>query len=203
MTGHPSNQTLEPLRADAIDSAVGRRLRLLREARRLPLAEVAQRLGKSVGYLSQVERGLSSLPIRDLVRIADLLEVDFLSLMSPIETDDEASPIRRAADTAPITFHQSGISKRPLAPSAPGDLRLFVMTLEPGSSTGTELYHHDGEEAGLVIQGAIRLTIGRATHDLGEGDAFRFASHVPHGFANAASSQSVVLWVNGRRSDIR
>ncbi|MBI0535672.1 cupin domain-containing protein [Roseomonas sp. KE2513] len=165
----------------------------------MPLTEVALSLGKSVGYLSQVERGLSSLPVRDLVRIAELLGVDFLSLVSPVEAGEGASPIRRAADTASVTFHPSGITKRPLAPAAPGELQLFLMTLEPGSSTGKDLYSHEGEEAGLVLEGSIRLTIATETHSLAQGDAFRFASSTPHGFANTAELRSVVLWVNSRR----
>lgn len=194
-----SDHLARPLHADAIDGTIGRRLRLLREARRMPLVEVALSLGRSVGYLSQVERGLSSLPIRDLVRIAELLGVDFLSLLSPAEVGEGASPVRRAADTAPVTFHPSGITKRPLAPAAPGELQLFVIALEPGSSTGTDLYSHEGEEAGLVLEGSILLTIATETHSLAQGDAFRFPSSTPHGFANAAEQRSVVLWVNSRR----
>lgn len=195
MARHPV-QPAEPRHADAIDGTIGRRLRLLRETRRMPLTAMALSLGKSVGYLSQVERGLSSLPVRDLVRIAELLEVDFLSLVSPVEVGEEPSPVRRAADTSPVVFHPSGITKRPLAPAAPGKLQLFLMTLEPGASTGTDLYSHAGEEAGLVLEGSIRLTIATETHSLAQGDAFRFPSTTPHGFANAAQQRSVVLWVN-------
>ncbi|MCR0983829.1 helix-turn-helix domain-containing protein [Roseomonas populi] len=188
----------EPVSTAAIDSTIGRRLRLLRETRRMPLAELALSLGRSVGYLSQVERGLSSLPIRELVRIAELLGVDFLSLVSPAGAGEGASHIRRAADATPVTFHPSGITKTSLVPSAAGELRLFTMTLEPGSSTGMDLYSHEGEEAGLVLEGSIDLVIQDATYSLAQGDSFRFASSTPHGFSNAAKGRSVVLWVNSR-----
>lgn len=164
----------------------------------MPLTELALRLGKSVGYLSQVERGLSSLPIRDLVRMAELLGVDFLALLSPAEAVEGLSPIRRGTDTKPIVFHPSGITKTPLAPSAPGELRLFIITLEPGSNTGPDLYSHEGEEAGLVLEGRIRLTIAENSYSLGQGDSFRFASRTPHGFTNLAAGTSVVLWANAR-----
>ncbi|WP_408941732.1 cupin domain-containing protein [Roseomonas xinghualingensis] len=188
----------QPL-TDAIDGEIGRRIRLLREARRLPMAEIAQRLGKSVGFVSQVERGLSSLAVRELVRIAEILEVDFLSLVCPAGPGDETSPVRRGVDTAPVPFHPSGVTKRPLAPANPGALQLYAMSLEPGAHTGSDLYHHEGEEAGVVTQGAIRLTVGTETYMLAEGDSFRFASSIPHGFANAAEGRSAVLWVNVKR----
>ena len=31
--------------------------------------------------------------------------------------------------------------------------------MEPGGSTGDELYTHDGEEAGLVLEGEMMLTV--------------------------------------------
>jgi quercetin dioxygenase-like cupin family protein len=74
------------------------------------------------------------------------------------------------------------------------------MGLELGASTGEQLYQHDGEESGVVMDGAIRLMVGTQDFVLQKGDSFRFASTIPHGFANAAEGQSTVLWVNATRS---
>ncbi|RZK82780.1 MAG: XRE family transcriptional regulator, partial [Methylobacterium sp.] len=46
--------------ADPVDRAVGQRLRALRQERRLSLEKVAASTGLSIGFISQVERGLSS-----------------------------------------------------------------------------------------------------------------------------------------------
>ncbi|MEM7239608.1 MAG: helix-turn-helix transcriptional regulator, partial [Pseudomonadota bacterium] len=53
---------------------VGADLRALRKARRLTLAELALRVGRSVGWLSQIERELREPTIADLRRLADALD---------------------------------------------------------------------------------------------------------------------------------
>ena len=49
---------------------LGQQIRDLRKARQMTLAELAERVNRSVGYLSQVERGASSLPIGVLQAIS-------------------------------------------------------------------------------------------------------------------------------------
>ena len=53
---------------------LGRDLRALRRTRGLTLSELALKVGRSVGYLSQVERGLSELGIDDLRTLATALD---------------------------------------------------------------------------------------------------------------------------------
>lgn len=55
-----------------------------------------------------------------------------------------------------------------------------MVTLEPGGSTGDEFYSHDGEEAGLVLDGALQLVVEDRTWTLQAGDSFRFASRLPY-----------------------
>ena len=69
--------------------------------------------------------------------------------------------------------------------------------MEPGGSTGDERYTHDGEEAGLVIEGKMKLTVDAESWTLKQGHSFRFASRRPHRFSNPAEdAKAVVLWVN-------
>jgi mannose-6-phosphate isomerase-like protein (cupin superfamily) len=53
-----------------------------------------------------------------------------------------------------------------------------------GAATGDEMLAHRGEEGGLVMRGRIELTIGGSTRVLGPGDAYYFASQLPHRFRN-------------------
>jgi uncharacterized cupin superfamily protein len=57
---------------------------------------------------------------------------------------------------------------------------------------------HEGEEAGIVLEGGLELVVDGRRHVLGEGDTFRFASGRPHRFANAGSRLAKILWVNYR-----
>jgi transcriptional regulator with XRE-family HTH domain len=78
--GRENGQAAPAMGDAAADLAVGRRLRALRHARGLSLKAVAARTGLSIGFLSQVERGLSSPSLRVLTQIADVLEVGLSNL---------------------------------------------------------------------------------------------------------------------------
>ena len=184
----------------AMDVAVGQRIRDLRRARAMSLEAVAARTELSIGFLSQIERGLSSPSLRVLATLADVLGVGIAGLFGAKENDAAAPDaiVTRERQRAELNLWRTGISKQLLSPAgSEGRLNLFLVHMEPGGSTGDELYTHDGEEAGLVIEGEMKLTVDAESWTLKQGDSFRFASRRPHRFSNPSSdSKAVVLWVN-------
>jgi transcriptional regulator with XRE-family HTH domain len=184
----------------AMDVAVGQRIRDLRRTRAMSLEAVAARTDLSIGFLSQIERGLSSPSLRVLATLADVLGVGIAGLFGARE-DAAAAPdaiVTRERQRAELNLWRTGISKQLLSPAgSEGRLNLFLVHMEPGGSTGDELYTHDGEEAGLVIEGEMKLTVDAESWTLKQGDSFRFASRRPHQFSNpSGDSKAVVLWVN-------
>ena len=184
----------------AMDVAVGQRIRDLRRTRAMSLEAVAARADLSIGFLSQIERGLSSPSLRVLATLADVLGVGIAGLFGTKE-DAAAAPdaiVTRERQRAKLNLWRTGISKQLLSPAgSEGRLNLFLVHMEPGGSTGDELYTHDGEEAGLVIEGEMKLTVDAESWTLKHGDSFRFASRRPHRFSNpSGDSKAVVLWVN-------
>jgi transcriptional regulator with XRE-family HTH domain len=184
----------------AMDVAVGQRIRDLRRTRAMSLEAVAARTELSIGFLSQIERGLSSPSLRVLATLADVLGVGIAGLFGAKENDAAApdSIVTRERQRAELNLWRTGISKQLLSPAgSEGRLNLFLVHMEPGGSTGDELYTHDGEEAGLVIEGEMKLTVDTESWTLKHGDSFRFASRRPHRFSNpSGDSKAVVLWVN-------
>ena len=184
----------------AMDVAVGQRIRELRRTRAMSLETVAARTDLSIGFISQIERGLSSPSLRVLATLADVLGVGIAGLFGAKESTGSApdAVVTRQRQRAKLNLWRTGISKQLLSPAgSEGRLNLFLVHMEPGGSTGDELYTHDGEEAGLVISGEMKLTVDAESWTLKQGDSFRFASRRPHRFSNPSDdSKAVVLWVN-------
>ena len=67
----------------SIDLTVGARIRALRHDRGLSLETVSARSGLSIGFVSQVERGLSSPSLKVLTAIGDVLGVGLAGLFGP------------------------------------------------------------------------------------------------------------------------
>jgi Uncharacterized conserved protein, contains double-stranded beta-helix domain len=198
------NGSMEPPRrsgrSDGTDLAVGGRVRQLRSARGASLKDVAGRAGMSVGLLSQIERGLSSASVRILARIAEALDVSIADVF-PVEPDgnDPLRVVASAKERQRVAFGDSGVTKELITPfqQIPA-LNIYIITLEPGGTSGGEPYAHSGEEAGYVIEGGIELIVDGRKHILAEGDSFRFSSRRLHQFRNAGDRTARALWVNYR-----
>ncbi len=192
----PAVRAAEP----AMDLAVGRRIRDLRRVNEFSLETVAARTDLSIGFISQIERGLSSPSLRVLATLADVLGVGIAALFGSTSNGNGAadSVVTRQLQRAELKLWRTGISKQLLSPAGTDNrLNLFLVHMEPGGSTGDELYTHDGEEAGLVLEGEMTLTVDAETWSLKTGDSFRFASRRPHRFSNPADdAKAIVLWVN-------
>lgn len=194
------NQTLpRPEDAQALDLAVGQRLRELRRAKGMSLGILAERSKMSIGFLSQVERGLSSPSLRVLATLADVLGIGLAALVEDGAKRSGADGfVTRESERPELKLWRTGVSKQLLSAAGPDSrLNLFMVMLEPGGSTGDAFYSHDGEEAGLVLEGTMLLVVEDREWTLQAGDSFRFASRLPHRFANPAPAERArVLWVN-------
>ncbi len=183
---------------DSVDREVGGRIRALRTAQGLSLENLATAAGLSIGFLSQIERGLSSPSLKVLAALADALGLSLGALFEPRSPAPPAEQIvLHESERARLQLWRSGIVKQLLTPGEAGaSLNVYLVILAPGADTGEEAYTHQGEEAGLVLEGAMRLTVEDRSWQLDAGDSFRFASDRPHRFANASEGETRVVWVN-------
>ncbi|MGY4314685.1 transcriptional regulator with XRE-family HTH domain [Bradyrhizobium sp. JR3.5] len=132
----PVKKPAEP----AMDLAVGRRIRDLRRTKQMSLEVVAARTDLSIGFISQIERGLSSPSLRVLATLADVLGVGIAALFGATPKDDGASGVvTREVQRAELKLWRTGISKQLLSPAgSESRLNLFLVHLEPGGNTGDE-----------------------------------------------------------------
>ncbi|MET4608393.1 transcriptional regulator with XRE-family HTH domain [Bradyrhizobium sp. JR4.1] len=174
---------------------IGGEIKSLRRARGITLDALSDAAGLSKGYLSQIERGVSSPSVKALHSISRALGVTISWFFPP--NRDEESDLReyvvRASSRRKLTF-VGGITDELLSPNLDRQLELLCCTFPPGSESGKEPYTHQGEEAGYVVSGKLDLWIGDRHVVLREGDSFAFASDLPHRYANTRDLPCVVIW---------
>lgn len=180
------------------DERLGLRIRHLRKARSLALKDVAEKSGFSISFLSQIERGKSSASVRVLVRIASALNVGMGNLFED-PSEPVESTVQRREGRRRISFRNTSVSKELVTPPKPDSaLDVYLVTIEPGGSTGGDPYAHPGAEAGVVLKGMLQLEVEAERFVLREGDGFSFDSRRPHQFSNPGASLTQVIWVNAR-----
>ena len=139
----PTSQT------EAQEAALGNDVRGLRKSRGLTLNELALKIGRSVGFISQVERGLSSPSIEDLRAIAAALDVPtswFFATEN--QNEDELGLIVRANSRRVLGTRETGIVEELLSPDLGGSFEMFRSEFQPGASMTNEVLRNT-EEARL------------------------------------------------------
>ena len=177
------------------EAAIGGQIRELRKIKGLTLNQVASDAGISVGYLSQIERNQSKLPIGVLRKLSDVLgvHINWFFQGNANSAPEERDLIVRKAHRRKLTFTGLGIVEELLSPNLSGPLELLVSTIEPGADSGD--YSHDGAEAGVVISGTLDLWVGGQFFRLEEGDSFAFSSSSVHRCGNPGKIATKVIWV--------
>lgn len=168
-------------------------LRALRKARGLTLAEIALKLGRSVGWASQIERGISIPSIDDLKAFAELFGVQ-LSLFFAHEAPNEIERgvVVRAGKRRSIGTTDSGLVEELLSPDLGGSFEMVRSVFAPGAASGKPTTRPT-EEAGYLVSGAFEVEIDGVWHRLEPGDSFRFAAK-PFRWKNPGMELAVVIW---------
>lgn len=174
--------------------ALGRDLRGLRKARGITLKELAIKIERSVGFISQIERGLSEPSMTDLRRIAKALDVptSWFFLLEDEDTLEQQFIVRAGARRA-LGTSEEGILEELLSPDLGGSFEMFRTVIEPGAQS-TELLKRDTEEAGFVASGEIDIWIDGQQFELKAGDSFRY-DHKSHRWHNPGDQQCIIIWV--------
>lgn len=174
--------------------ALGADVRALRKSRSYTLAELALNVGRSVGFISQVERGLSSPSIDDLRAIAGALDVPTSWFFAQDQQNDgERGLVVRAASRRTLGTHESGIVEELLSPDLGGSFEMFRSEFQPGASMDMPI-RRETEEAGYVVSGTLDIWIDGSHFKLEEGDSFRF-DHKPYCWKNEGDVPAIVIWV--------
>lgn len=172
---------------------IGDKVKRLRLKLGLTQEELAARTELSKGFISQLERNLTSPSIATLMDILEALGTDIASFFAPDEVNEKI--IFSPDDMFENEDETQGVKICWLVPNAQkNELEPILVTIEPGGSTLPD-DPHDGEEFGYVLAGNIILAIGNRRLKLKKGDSFCFKSIETHYIINPAKREARVLWV--------
>lgn len=183
-----------------VEAVVGQRIRQFRTEKGLSLRAVAALTGLSIGFLSQVERGLCSISLtslRDLAASLGRPMSDFFSHDAPDEAEEDQVhfTLTRAADTPRDSFIASQRTYQMLSDRAPGlVLEPMLVHIAPGGDV-EDVYGHRGEEFAFVLSGELLYTVESTTHRLQSGDSIHLRSNAPHRIHNDTAAVTTVVSV--------
>jgi transcriptional regulator with XRE-family HTH domain len=178
---------------------LGAQLRTARQGRGWTLEALSARSGLSTGFLSQVERGQSTLSIVSLSAICRALEIPIDRLFTSSRPLDEGVPrVTEAATQLRIQIGDSAVAYRYLSPQLPAAPIAELLVAEFPASARQEATAHEGEELGFVLEGTLKLWVEGEAYALAAGDSYRVASRETHEYQAGRSGARILMAVTQR-----
>jgi transcriptional regulator with XRE-family HTH domain len=172
---------------------LGELIRDLRKRKGYTLQQLAARVGRSVGFMSQIERGLSQPTVDDLNVIEQTLEVPASYFFSHAEARSCAW-VTRPSERRTLSYAR-GISDYLVSPDMTHRLCMLETVLNPGADTGERHLIDSSEQAGYVLQGQLTIIKNGEQRTLNPGDAFQIGSGTPCAYSNHGDVETRVLWI--------
>ncbi len=171
---------------------IGERIRSLRELSNLTQEELAERANLTKGFISQIERDLTSISLDSLIQILEAM-------------DENISDFFRDASQEKIVYlekdrvvlEKEKIERFELLVPGSTNRRLepVLLTLRKGQATQKER-PHEGEEFGFVLRGRVILRFGKEILKLKRGECFYLSAEKEHWLHNSGSKEAVILWIS-------
>ncbi|MET3291549.1 UNVERIFIED_CONTAM: transcriptional regulator with XRE-family HTH domain [Brevibacillus sp. OAP136] len=165
---------------------------MLRTQQNMTLKELSNLSGLSTSFLSQVERGNSSLAITSLQKIAEVLNVPITTFFEEQENEQYFVP---ESDRKQFQIAGSGSIYVRLGGEFTGRaLEPLHVTLLPRQKQNY-VFNHPGEEFYYVLAGELILTVDGTEYHLAKGDSIHFPSTLDHMLYNPTEEDTQVISV--------
>lgn len=183
--------------ATPIDPTLGSRLKERRKALGKTQQQVADEANLTVGFISQIERGISTPSLASLYNVAKALETTVDQFVSTAPSRQH-SVVSHSGQRQ--TYNVGGTSRyyefleRGFADAK---LNACLSHVPPGHAS--EMMSHEGEDFVYLVAGEMLYEVDGVEYRLGPGDTLHFDSRKPHRGTNIGSETALELWVGTMR----
>ena len=171
---------------------IGEKIKQLRIKMNLTQEELANRCELSKGFISQVERNLTSPSIATLIDILGALGDNLKDFFSDSDSEE-------------VVFHKDDIFIQEdntlnhvihwIIPNAQKNQMepILIKLLKNGRSLSHNAY--EGEVFGYITRGSVYLHLGQRKFKIKKGGSFYYKANTEHFLENASDFEAEVLWV--------
>lgn len=175
---------------------IATKINTLRKSKGMTLKDLSLTSGLSIGFLSQIENGGSSLAITSLKKIADALQVPITYFFETEENYNYHVPI-----DAQKTFRMEGstLEYTRLSGDFPdSQIEPLMVEIPPQSDLGQK-YTHLGEEFIYVLKGTLIVVLDRDEYHVKEGESIHYPSTIEHFWSNRSDEPVKVLSITTQK----
>lgn len=170
---------------------IGHKIKSLRIQKGLTLQELASRSELTKGFLSQLERNLTSPSIATL---EDILEALGSSLSEFFREEKEEQVVFQQKDF--FIDEKETYTVNWIVPNTQKNVMEPILLELPQNGISFAMNPHDGEEFGYVVEGCVLLVSGEKKYTVRKGETFYLGGKEQHYLKNERKTPAKVIWVS-------
>lgn len=181
------------------NACIGEKIKALRTSQNMTLKQLSEKTNLSTGFLSQMERGMSSIAIDTLENIAGVLGVSLASFFDEEPVKDISDPVVHSFALPAVQVGPQIIQHILSHDVSSFDFLPRIFTLLPLANTAEEnleMYTHNGEEFIYILEGIATIQVGSSQYTLYPGDSIQIHSNESHNWMNHTNKVVRLLTVN-------
>jgi len=159
---------------------IPKRIKDLREVLEISAMDMAKDINVSLDTYIKYENGAQDIPISVLYNIAGKLGIDVTALMTGEDPRMDSAAVCRKGKGVKIERYP-GYEFSSIAYNFKGrTMEPLLVTLDSSGPEAAKVTH-SGQEFNYVVEGKLKITVGKAEYYLSEGDSVYFDATLPHG----------------------
>lgn len=172
---------------------IGDKIKMLRIKSGLTQEELADRSELSKGFISQIERDLTSPSIATLV---DLLQCLGSNLKDFFNDAVDEKIVFSKEDVFIKENSELNNEIHWIVPDSQKNHMEPIVLVLAESGVSEKDYPHDGEEFGYVLSGSVYIHLGSKKYRTKKDESFYFKPNAVHYISNAGKTAAKLLWVS-------
>ncbi|MDD3231529.1 MAG: XRE family transcriptional regulator [Oscillospiraceae bacterium] len=168
------------------NAAIGAKVKELRIKKKFTLKQLSMACGLSIGFLSQFERGISSIALDSLEKLADVLEVPLAFLFEDGQMPKNQDPVVHGIELQPNAvsdkFYQCKLTKQNVNEAMLPQI-IILMPYADGKHA-PEIYSPEREKFIYVLEGVATLFLEDKQYVLYPGDSIQIHAYQQHNWEN-------------------
>jgi transcriptional regulator with XRE-family HTH domain/KaiC/GvpD/RAD55 family RecA-like ATPase len=180
-------------------SNLGDKIRTLRKKLGMTQKELADQVGLTPSFISQLEKSLISPSLDSLLKLSEKLNTQPIYFL----TDGESGPVQKMVikPTERQDIHLPELKgndlKLQLLVSDVFNRRMepYLLIMKEGTIIDGHFYTHKGDEFAYVVEGELEVEIQDEKQLLKQGDSLYIGSIFPSKWVNVGKGEAVLLWV--------
>jgi len=174
------------------EDLICRKIKNFRKQRGLTLKELGERTNLSVSFLSQVERGVSSMTLVSLRKIANALDVSMDTL---VNVSEESTYVNSTDSQIIMRLGKNYKGFVRLSGKFPGRKLEGVLLIMDPHMENSEISSHDGEEIYYIVKGRATFVLDGEAYLVSAGESIHYPSTVRHQILNREDEELVMMCV--------